>query len=119
MTLRALFLVAASAFASDLPPGLPALPHTAPPGAWAPLNLPRDAYLDPIEALCRFAVRHQDSRGAIIDPILQREHQYSTPYFSHAVGTLLHAGRGNLTAMLAHGYDGPFSDEMWRFVEPR
>ena len=31
--------------------------------------------------------------GAIIDPFLKREHQYATPYFAYAVGTLTAAGR--------------------------
>ena len=35
----------------------------------------------------------QDSSGAIIDPYLRREHQYSTPYYAYAVGTLLKYGR--------------------------
>jgi hypothetical protein len=39
--------------------------------------------------------RQQDQNGAIIDPYLHREHQYSTPYFAFAVGVLLHGGKGD------------------------
>ena len=60
---------------------------------WSPLSVQNTDLLDIIEGLCRFSVQHQDERGAIIDPFLNREHQYATPYFAHAVGTLLHAGR--------------------------
>jgi hypothetical protein len=60
---------------------------------WKPLDTPAERYLDVIEGLCRFSVRHQDAGGAIIDPFLKREHQYATPYFAYAVGTLIFAGR--------------------------
>src|SRR5258706_12641004 len=60
---------------------------------WAPLNIPRDQYLKTIEGICRFTARHQDSTGAVIDPFLKREHQYATPYFAYAVGTLVHRGQ--------------------------
>ncbi len=104
--------------AADLPDTLPALPSDSLPAGWEPLGWSRDAYLDPIEKLCRFSVEHQDDAGAIIDPILQREHQYSTPYYAFAVGTLLQAGRAtdlrdsgvaameHSTASFAEGADG-------------
>jgi len=60
---------------------------------WQPLEIPRDAYLDAVEALCRFMLRYQDAEGAIVDPLLEREHQYATPYFAFAAATLVHAGR--------------------------
>lgn len=60
---------------------------------WKPLAIPRDRYLDAIEGACRFTIRHQNADGAVIDPFLHREHQYATPYFAHAVGTLVSAGR--------------------------
>ena len=60
---------------------------------WKPLAIPAGAYLDAIEGVCRYSVRHQDAGGAIVDPFLNREHQYATPYFAYAVGALLHAGR--------------------------
>ncbi|MBI4889797.1 MAG: hypothetical protein HY821_04170 [Acidobacteria bacterium] len=63
------------------------------PRPWLPLQIPTDAYLDAVEGLCRFSLRHQEPSGAIIDPFLHREHQYATPYFAAAVGTLLSAGR--------------------------
>src|SRR5271169_1809413 len=60
---------------------------------WKPLGTPRERYLDAIEGDCRFTAKHQDASGAVIDPFLKREHQYATPYFAHAVGTLVEAGR--------------------------
>ena len=60
---------------------------------WKPLAVPKSAYLDAIEGVCRFSAAHQDAAGAIIDPFLRREHQYSTPYFACAVGVLTNAGR--------------------------
>lgn len=60
---------------------------------WQPLGIERNKYLDAIEGICRFSVQHQDASGAIIDPFLKREHQYATPYFAYAVGTLTAAGR--------------------------
>ncbi len=60
---------------------------------WKPLDIPSDKYLDAIEGLCRFSIQHQSADGAIIDPFLKREHQYATPYFAYAVGTLIKAGR--------------------------
>ena len=60
---------------------------------WKPLAIPKDKYLDAIEGVCRYSIRHQDAEGAIIDPFLKREHQYATPYFAYATGALIHAGR--------------------------
>ncbi len=60
---------------------------------WKPLGIERQRYLDTIEGVCRFSIKYQDAAGAIIDPILKREHQYATPYFANAVGTLVSAGR--------------------------
>src|SRR5689334_16091425 len=60
---------------------------------WKPLAIPKEKYLDAIEGVCRYSIQHQDKDGAIIDPFLKREHQYATPYFAHATGTLIHAGR--------------------------
>src|SRR5437773_1506183 len=78
-----------------LPEGLPRLPFHLTARPWKPLGVDRDEYLHAIEGLCRFTIRHQDAKGAIIDPFLKREHQYSTPYFAFAIGTLIHAGRAN------------------------
>ena len=60
---------------------------------WKPLDIPREKYLDVIEGVCRFSIRHQNAAGAIIDPFLKREVQYATPYFAYAVGALVSAGR--------------------------
>jgi hypothetical protein len=60
---------------------------------WRPLGVPRVAYLDAIEGVCRFTAKQQDASGAVIDPFLKREHQYSTPYYAYAVGLLVHEGR--------------------------
>ena len=68
---------------------------------WTPINTTKQELLDAIEGLCAFSIQHQNEQGAIIDPILNREHQYATPYFAHAVGTLVHAGRAD--SFLEHG----------------
>jgi hypothetical protein len=60
---------------------------------WAALATPSTDYLDVLEAVCRFSIRHQADDGAIIDPFLGIEHQYATPYFAFAVATLVNAGR--------------------------
>jgi hypothetical protein len=60
---------------------------------WKPLAISKGKYLDAIEGVCRYSIQHQDAEGAIIDPFLKREHQYATPYFAHATGTLIHSGR--------------------------
>src|SRR4051812_4663808 len=73
---------AAPLSAQDLPPTLPDLPFHLTARPWKPLATPRDAYLDAIEGLCRFTAKHQDAKGAVIDPFLKREHQYATPYFA-------------------------------------
>jgi hypothetical protein len=89
-------LAVAAAFAlSGQPPASPIARTgyhlTARP--WKPLAIPKEQYLDVIEGVCRFSIRHQNAEGAIIDPFLRREHQYATPYFAHAAGALIHAGR--------------------------
>ena len=58
----------------------------------------REAYLNDAEGVCRFLLRHQapeeaPNAGAVLDPFLGREHQYTTPYIAFAVGVLLQAGR--------------------------
>jgi hypothetical protein len=72
-------------------PGEPAFHLTA--HSWQPLRIAPSRYLDVIEGLCRFTARHQNSEGVVIDPFLHREHQYATPYFAYAIGTLISAGR--------------------------
>src|SRR4051812_23438110 len=77
----------------DQPHTLPQLQFHLTARPWRPLNISRDAYLESIEAICRFTAQHLGPDGEVIDPLLKREHQYSTPYFAFAVGTLVHAGR--------------------------
>src|SRR6516225_10077723 len=90
MKIATLLLCAAAAAAA--PPVIRTEYHlTARP--WQPLNIDKSKYLDVIEGLCRFSVQYQNASGAIIDPFIKREHQYATPYFAYAVGTLTAAGR--------------------------
>jgi hypothetical protein len=60
---------------------------------WVSLDITPKEMLDVIEGLCRFMAPLQNQQGAIIDPYLHREFQYSTPYFAFAVGTLVKSGR--------------------------
>jgi hypothetical protein len=60
---------------------------------WIPLAVPKQRYLDILEGLCRYSSRQQSADGAIIDPYLHREVQYSTPYYAYAIATLVGAGR--------------------------
>ncbi|HDP35150.1 MAG TPA: hypothetical protein ENN29_08595 [Candidatus Hydrogenedentes bacterium] len=83
-------LSAVAADASPAPP-LPEYHLTARP--WTPLRIDRDAYLEAAERLCRHVALYQNEHGAIIDPILGVEHQYSTPYFAFTAGALVHAQR--------------------------
>ncbi|WP_143155925.1 hypothetical protein [Cyclobacterium lianum] len=73
---------------------LPELPFHLTAAPWHESELEKTAFLDAIASTCRVVARHQDSSGAIIDPYLDREHQYATPYFAFAVGVLLEAGKG-------------------------
>ncbi len=89
----ALILRAEMLRAGDQLAELPRLPYHLTARPFEPLDIPRDAYLDAVEGVCRYLARLQDDRGAIVDPDLGREHQYATPYFAHPVGVLLAAGR--------------------------
>jgi hypothetical protein len=60
---------------------------------WKPAAISREAYLDTVEGLCRYAAAHVNADGAFIDPYLEKEHQYATPYFAFAAGLLLREGR--------------------------
>ena len=93
IALAYLFVNVSMVFSQDLPDSLPELPFHLTARPWKSLQIPREQYLDVIEGICRVAQRHQSKQGAIVDPYLKREHQYSTPYYAFAVGTLLHAGR--------------------------
>ncbi|WP_162418807.1 hypothetical protein [Cyclobacterium roseum] len=65
---------------------------TAP--GWEESQLEKTEMLEVIAATCQVMARQQNEVGAIIDPYLDREHQYATPYFAFAVGVLLDAGVG-------------------------
>ncbi|MBD3630870.1 hypothetical protein [Cyclobacterium sp.] len=73
---------------------LPELPFHLTAKPWQPSLQDKSAFLDAIAATCQVVALHQNASGAIIDPYLNREHQYATPYFAFAVGVLLKAGRG-------------------------
>ncbi|MBM1105461.1 hypothetical protein JQC67_04830 [Aurantibacter crassamenti] len=60
---------------------------------WQPLNISSNSYLDAVEGIVTIAEKFQDKSGAIIDPFLHREHQYTTPYYAFAVGALISANR--------------------------
>lgn len=133
MKLGLMFLLTITAFLQTAPLNIPEeLPRvryhlTAKP--WRPLAIPRSAYLDTIEGVCRFSAKRQDQRGAVIDPFLKREHQYSTPYYAFAVGLLISVGRApdllqsgvqamdHATACFAQGRTG-IPDEHGEFFVP-
>jgi len=75
--------------AQDLPVQLPELGFHLTAQPWKPLDQAPMQYLDAVEGMCRVAQKFQDTQGAIIDPYLGREHQYSTPYYAFAVGVLV------------------------------
>lgn len=79
--------------AQDLPKSLPDVRFHLTALSWQPFSMPPEKYLDAVEGICRVAKQHQNEQGAIIDPYLQREHQYATPYYAFSVGTLISAGR--------------------------
>lgn len=58
---------------------------------WTPEEYSTAKILQTVEEVCRVVASFQDERGAIVDPYLKREHQYSTPYFAFAVGVLIDA----------------------------
>jgi hypothetical protein len=78
--------------AQDLPHTLPHLPFHLTAKPWTSLSYSRQDLISIIESACRVMAQHQDEYGAIVDPILKREHQYTTPYFVFAVGTILASG---------------------------
>jgi hypothetical protein len=77
----------------SLPADLPEVKYHLTARRWHPLNTPRNAYLDRVEEVARCMADLQDDRGAIIDPVVDIEWQYATPYFANAVGVLMSAGR--------------------------
>lgn len=53
----------------------------------------RTEYLDTVERLVRWLHRYQDDQGAVIDPTVKQEYQYTTPYYCFALYTCRAAGR--------------------------
>ncbi|HUV69128.1 MAG TPA: hypothetical protein VMW15_05655 [Terracidiphilus sp.] len=86
------------------PSAAPSQQYSLPARPWQPVNANRQQILATLESLCRFSIRHQAPKGAIIDPFLHREVQYATPYFAYAVGTLVAAGKA--PDLLPHGIAG-------------
>ena len=68
-------------------------PPTAVPRDFTPTGLTRSDYLKLIAGNVDFFVKHQDSRGAIIDPYEKKERQYSTPAFALAAAVLVRESR--------------------------
>lgn len=100
ISIKLLSLVAAVLYlqfakSQDLPNSLPEIKYHLTAVPWKPLNTSKEAYLDAVEGIVRVAQKFQNEEGAIIDPYLKREHQYSTPYYAIAVGALIHARRAN------------------------
>jgi hypothetical protein len=58
-------------------------------------------YLETIDGIVRAFARHQDARGALIDPYEKAEKQYSTPAFALAGAALLSAGRQGTVPLAA------------------
>jgi hypothetical protein len=79
--------------AQDLPTSLPEIKYHLASPDWQPLNTLKENYLDAVEGMAKVASTFQNETGAIIDPYLHREHQYSTPYYAFAIGTLVSAGK--------------------------
>ena len=99
LTQSSIFLLLIVGFCSikaqDLPSTLPEIKYHLSASPWEKLDIQKESYLDAVEDMARVALKFQNGKGAIIDPYLHREHQYSTPYYAIAVGTLIHANRAN------------------------
>jgi hypothetical protein len=81
-----------------------------------PTGLGRADYLRLIASEVDFWKAEQDADGAIIDPYLEREFQYSTPAFAHAAATLVaYAGRDDLLDAAALALDW----SAWTLAERR
>ena len=91
--LTSIYLSGPFCFAQDMPASLPSINYHLAASPWEPLETPKEAYLEAVEGMVRVAHQFQDNDGAIIDPYLHREHQYSTPYYGIALGALLRADR--------------------------
>ena len=63
------------------------------PASWRSSTLSREFYLDLVEAVVRHAEPWVDAEGAVIDPVLQREYNQSSPRFASSCAALLRFGR--------------------------
>lgn len=72
-------------------------------GKFSPTGLTRTDYLRTIERIARAMVRYQNSSGQIVDPVVGREYQYSTPCFAHAVAVVCGSGFVNDAELLEAG----------------
>jgi hypothetical protein len=75
------------------PSSLPDIRYHLTARPWVALNTPKDSYLDRIEPVVRYEATLQNGNGAIVDPVVNQEWQYATPYFANALGVLMSAGR--------------------------
>lgn len=95
---KSLYTVDGKVRDNGMPYAKPATPqpsahfHLAPRMVTVP-PITNRAMLEMLEGLCRYDAQWQDGQGAVIDPYLNREIQYATPYFAFGVGTLVQAGR--------------------------
>jgi hypothetical protein len=93
MRLLPFVLLWRAAAAADLPASLPETGWRLAPKSAAPAAVTRERMLDALDRGVRSLAVSLDARGAMVDPFVEREFQYSTPYFAHAVGVLLKHGR--------------------------
>jgi len=63
------------------------------PANWQPSKVDRNLYLDLAERICRNAAPWVDERGAVIDPVIHKEWQQTTPRFVATGAILLYFGR--------------------------
>ncbi len=63
------------------------------PDHWQPSKVDRTLYLDLAERICRNAAPWVDERGAVIDPVIGKEWQQTTPRFVATGAILLYFGR--------------------------
>ena len=80
-------------YVGNLPASLPNISFHLTARPWSPINVSPDEYLDRLEGEARYWSHHQDATGNLIDPYLFVNHDYSTPFYAYAVGTLIKAGR--------------------------
>lgn len=78
----------------SLLPRIQSILDSAPAAKLEPSGVSRDTYLDLIERILNVAVKWQDERGAIIDPVVKIEHGQTSCRFVSPGAVLLSAGRG-------------------------